>query len=186
MRSTHYLWLAVAGLAIGIIGWLIVAPKYAKAPGRQTSTVSAGDVSIDASGGQATLREVASTPVPAMPALAFSAAGLGDDAKQALTTQWDALTAALTTSPDRVDLWLKLGTVYKIAGQYDAAIAAWDYVAHAGPSSINYIAYGNLGDLYLNFTHEYAKAAAAYRMALKGQSANPDYQAGLAAAQSHL
>jgi tetratricopeptide (TPR) repeat protein len=204
MQSKYYVSLAIiVGLVIGIGGWLLLGPKQAIAPSSTATSTGTAATStatttlVDLGNGQylhvpagATVTEqdvtVHSAPTPpAMPALAFSA-DLNADAKQALQIQWNTLTSQLKTAPTRTDLHLELGTTYKIAGQYDAAISQWNYVGKYGPSTINYVAYGNLGDLYLNFLHDYVKAAASYKLALKGAPGNADYQAGLKAAQSHL
>ncbi len=68
-----------------------------------------------------------------------------------------------------------MGVDRKIGGDYAGAIAAWNYVAQTGPSSINYIAYGNLGDLYQNFDTNYAKAVTSYQAAIAINPNVPDY-----------
>lgn len=183
MQPKHYVTIAIGiGLAVGIVAWLALAPKQAVAP---SSIATSSNVTVESTGGQAIVGEVSTAPKPpSVPPLVFSAA-LPSDAKAALQTQYNTLSSQLKTMPTRVDLWLELGVVYKIAGDYNGAIVAWTYVAQGGATN-NYVAYGDLGDLYLNFTHDYAKAAAAYTQALKGAPKNPDYQAGLKAAQSHL
>ncbi|MEK7109544.1 MAG: tetratricopeptide repeat protein [Patescibacteria group bacterium] len=193
MQTKHYVWLAVVvGLAVGIGGWLLFTPKTAVAP---ASSMTASTTIIDLGNGtqlvttggakiiETDILVPAAPKPPAVPALAF-AAGTSADLQAALQSQYKTLAVQLKTAPTRVDLWLQLGIIYKIAGQYPAAVTAWTYVAHSGSSPSNYVAYGNLGDLYLNFTREYQKAEASYRGALKLQPSNADYQAGLKAAQA--
>lgn len=97
-----------------------------------------------------------------------------DQAAQ-LRSQETALITQLKAAPTRVDLWLKLGMYRKLAGDYAGAIAAWNYVAQAGPTTINFIAYGNLGDLYMNFDVNYPKAEANYLAAIKIKPIYIDY-----------
>jgi len=190
MQTKHYIWLAAAiGIIIGVIGWLIFVSKTAVAPASSTASTTITDlgngVKIQTTG------DVTITPVndrtnapkpPAVVALSVSA-DIPADVKAALETQYASYAAKIKTAPTRVDLWLQLGVVYKIAGQYSATASAWTYVAQSGSSPSNYVAYGDLGDLYLNFTHEYAKAEASYKAALALNPGNADFTAGLKAAQ---
>jgi tetratricopeptide (TPR) repeat protein len=77
-----------------------------------------------------------------------------------------ALIADLKKTPTRLDLWLQLGVYRKIGGDYAGAEEAWMYVSKVGNSEINYIAYGNLGNLYMDFLKDYAKAEANYKAAI--------------------
>lgn len=80
------------------------------------------------------------------------------EAQIILTNNIEELTEQLRASPDRVDLWLNLGVYRKIAGDYEGAIEAWEYVAETGPDSVNYVAYRNIGDVYINFLKDYEVA----------------------------
>lgn len=190
MQTKHYIGLAaIVGLAIGIGGWLVFGPKTAVNPASSTASTTVTDlgngVKIQTTG-DVTITQVddqaAAPKAPAVPAFAPSAE-LAVDVKTALQSQYNTYASQLRAAPTRVDLWLQLGVVYKIAGQYNATVVAWTYVAQSGSSPSNYVAYGNLGDLYLNFTHEYAKAEASYKAALALKPGYADYTAGLKAAQ---
>jgi len=191
MQQKYYLWLVLlAGLIIGAGAWLLFVPKSALAPSpaAQNTTSTTTGVTVGTMGSSTvTIGEIAQgkTPAEQPPALRpiNYSAGTSADLKAALQSQYNTLSAQLKASPTRVDLWLSLGTDYKIAGDYAGAIAAWGYVARTGPSSINYVAYANLGDLYLNFLHDYAKAVANYKAALAIKPGNADYQADLKEAQ---
>ena len=83
---------------------------------------------------------------------------LSAEAQAILTNNIEELTKQLRASPDRVDLWLNLGTHRKIAGDYEGAIEAWKYVAETGSDSVNYVAYQNLGGIYMDFLKDYEAA----------------------------
>lgn len=87
--------------------------------------------------------------------------------------------AELKKNPKRVDLWLKLGIDQKKAGDYEGARLSWDYVAVAGPASINFIAYSNLGDLYKSYLKDFAKSEANYKEAIKLKPDNIGFYGGL-------
>ncbi len=186
MHTKRYILLAlVIGLAFGVGGWLVFAPKNTTPI--ETTVTDLGNGYALVTTGSSTITEIKDDPKPtvtppAVVALSISA-DLPVEAKAALQSQFNTYAAGLKAAPARTDLWLSLGIVYKIAGQYQAAASAWTYVGKAGGSTVNYVAYGNLGDLYLNFTHEYAKAETSFKAALALKPGVADYQAGLAAAR---
>jgi tetratricopeptide (TPR) repeat protein len=83
-------------------------------------------------------------------------ATLDPAAAAAIKSKIEAVVSQLKQDSQQLKLWLQLGTYRKMAGDYAGAAEAWDYVAAAAPS--NYIAFNNLGDLYMNFTKDYPKA----------------------------
>jgi tetratricopeptide (TPR) repeat protein len=92
--------------------------------------------------------------------------GMSLEAKAVLKDLIEEVTAELKEQPDRVDLWLQLGLNRKIAGDDEGAIEVWNYVATGVPSSLSYIAHGNLGDIYMNVLKDYPKAEQNYLGAL--------------------
>ena len=92
-----------------------------------------------------------------------------------LKARMQSLVDQLRKEPKRVDLWLSLGVYRKMAGDYPGAIEAWNYVSATGPSTINFVAYGNLGDLYQNFVKDYTKAELNYKKAIAIKPTYIDY-----------
>jgi tetratricopeptide (TPR) repeat protein len=80
------------------------------------------------------------------------------------------MVAQLKQDPSQLKLWLTLGSYRKMAGDYEGARDAWEYVAAAAPSS--FVAFNNLGDLYMNFLKNYPKAELNYRKVI---AVRPDY-----------
>ncbi len=101
------------------------------------------------------------------------------EAATALKKDMETVINELNKEPKRVDLWLKLGIDRKAAGDYEGAREAWDYVAVAGPASINFIAYGNLGDLYKSYLKDFAKSEVQYKEAIKLKPDNINFYRGL-------
>jgi hypothetical protein len=91
---------------------------------------------------------------------------LDPQAQTILRQKEETLITELKAAPTRVDLWLQLGVDRKIGSDYQGAADAWNYVAKVGPASLNYIAYGDLGDLYMNFVKDYPKAETNYKAAI--------------------
>ncbi|MDE2071294.1 MAG: hypothetical protein KGI70_01000 [Patescibacteria group bacterium] len=155
-----------------------------------TATTSVGGAGITTTGGQVTVSLVSNTgvsvPPPSLTRPITIDPNLPPDAQKILRDGEQNFITQLKADPTRVDLWLLLGTDRKIAGDYEGAALAWTYVAAVSPAPYNYTAHGNLGDLYLNFLHDFALAKADYQAAVALEPHNQDYVNGLAAAQAHL
>jgi tetratricopeptide (TPR) repeat protein len=84
-------------------------------------------------------------------------------------TQFQTLAASyaaqITKSPTEASAWINLGTVRESAGDYAGAIAAWNYVAALYPTTPT--AFDNLGEVYLDYVHDYAKASSNFLTAIK-------------------
>lgn len=109
--------------------------------------------------------------------LAFSA-GMPDDQKTTLQNAADKLQAMLKDDPTSGALWINLGTVRKMAGDYEGAKEAWEYVANAAPN--NTAALFNLADLYANFLKDDAKAESYYEKVIALDSGSTDAYKDLA------
>ena len=72
--------------------------------------------------------------------------------------------AALENDPENSQALLQLGQLKQYAGDYAGAEAAWIRAGEVRPR--NSTSFGNLAGLYVNFMHAYAKAEAAYRVAI--------------------
>ena len=176
MQKNNSFWLGIGILVATILagGFLFLRPHSALAPTSATSTSSSMGSTTDlgngivATGPSGAKIEIVNNTVaaPSLNGPVVVSASLSVDAQTVLRQSEANLIASLKKDPTRVDLWLQLGVDRKIAGDYAGAIAAWNYVAEAGPASINYIAYGNLGDLYMNFQVNYPKAEADYKAAI--------------------
>jgi hypothetical protein len=181
MKNNGYIWGAVVAIVIIIAAFFIFHARQVSAPSSTASSTSLGTTTVDLGNGQvvtlppgATLHESTSTvtgsaavPPPSLSGTINISSSLPADAQTVLRTQETTLIQQLKAAPTRVDLWLQLGVDRKIGGDYAGAEVAWNYVATAGPSTINYVAYGDLGDLYMNFDVNYSKAEANYLAAVK-------------------
>jgi hypothetical protein len=190
MQNNGYIWGVIIAIIL-IIGafFLFRAPK-ASAPGSvASSTASTGSTSPQVGGQMATssngqvhatgtLSGTTDNPPTLTGSIIIAPTVSADQAAQ-LQTKEATLITQLKAAPTRVDLWLELGMYRKEAGDYAGAIAAWNYVAQAGPSSINYIAYGNLGDLYQNFDTNYPLAETNYKAAIAIDPTVVDYYTDL-------
>ena len=76
-----------------------------------------------------------------------------------------AVVALLQQNQNNAAAWTDFGSIRKQLGDYNGAIAAWNYVAALAPQIA--VPYYNLGDLYLNFVKDYPKAEKNYLLAAK-------------------
>lgn len=121
------------------------------------------------------------TPAPTAPDYtkpAVYSATVSAEVRTALEAQFVDVRANLSKNKNDLNEWLHLGVLYKTAGDYQAAVAPWTYVAKL-PTNVSYIAYGNLGDLYLNFLKDYPKAEANYKAAVSIKPEVIEYYRGL-------
>ncbi|MBU2109622.1 hypothetical protein KKB71_01520, partial [Patescibacteria group bacterium] len=66
---------------------------------------------------------------------------------------------------DNMQLWLQLGLLRKLLGDYDGAIEAWQFVNLIRPN--NFVSFGNLGDIYSLYLSDKKKAEENYLKALE-------------------
>ncbi len=92
------------------------------------------------------------------------------EVQAALNAKFVQLQAAISKDKTDFNAWIALGGIYKMGGDYARAATIWEYVSKAWP--MNAVSYGNLGDMYMNFTHDYKKAETAYLTEIKN---NPDH-----------
>lgn len=91
-----------------------------------------------------------------------------------------AAAEAVRKDPDFADGWMTMAGSKKSVGDFEGAAAIWEHVNEIRP--FNSPAYNNLGDLYANFVHDYPKAEAAFRQAIKnsaGEEKNAYYYQSL-------
>jgi hypothetical protein len=178
MENKNSLWLGV-GIVVALVLaalFFFLGPHSALAPAQtSTSTNQTGSTTqVDLGNGiiatlpaGVTVTSVnTQVPPPSLTGSINISTTLPADAQAVLRTQEQTLITELKAAPTRTDLWLQLGVDRKIGGDYAGAIQAWQYVAETAPASINYVAYGDLGDLYMNFDVNYPKAEAAYDAAI--------------------
>lgn len=187
MQNKGYLWGAVIAVVI-MGGVVLLRANKATAPSPTASSTGMGTTTVDLGNGQfitlppgATLHEEGTTSAaagvtpPSLNGAMVINQSLASDVQAALRTNEQTLIAQLKAAPTRIDLWLKLGAYRKIAGDYEGAQTAWQYVINSGPSNIAYIAYGNLAELNLDLLKNYPKAEADYKTAISLNPSVIDY-----------
>ena len=187
MQNNGYIWGIVIAAIVIIGAFFIFNTQKAAAPGPMaSSTLSIASTSPQIGGTISTtsseqvvatgsLRGAGGVTPPSLTGGIVIAPTVSFDQATTLRTNEQPLITQLKAAPTRVDLWLTLGLYRKEAGDYAGAIAAWNYVAVAGPDTVNFIAYGDLGDLYMNFDTNYPKAEASYLAAIKLKPSYIDY-----------
>lgn len=81
-----------------------------------------------------------------------------------LTAKIIELQNILKSDPTNFQAWLDLGIYYKMIGDLEGAIDIWVYTTKLSPT--NYLAFGNLGNLYAYNLKDMAMADSYYRQAI--------------------
>ncbi len=90
------------------------------------------------------------------------------DEKILINKKLEEFRALLRTDKYDFSAWVALGATYKIGGDYQRALAIWEYAGKAWPANI--VSFANLGDLYANFLKDYPKAETNLLQAIKNNA----------------
>ncbi len=176
--------IAVLVIALGAAGWYIYNDQRQAVSINTTATstdsiaTSTGGVTVVGDGGGTITVEESdefATVTPKIPAPSLTAAlvpnnTLSAEAKLILEKNIQTLRAELTTNPSLVDLWIKLGTHYKIYGDFNKARDAWVYAGALSPT--NPVSFYNLADLYQYNLKNFALAEQQYKAAIAASPHN--------------
>lgn len=97
-------------------------------------------------------------------AIAYSSSTT-ESVRTQLESSFTALQKQFATDPKNFRSWVTLGALHKMGGDYSFAASVWEYLTKVAPVSPT--PFYNLGDLYQNSLHDYAKAELAYLQAMK-------------------
>ncbi len=101
---------------------------------------------------------------------AKAVAELGEEGRTRQENAFKDALARIEKRPDDPDVWIQLGGIKKMFGDYGGAIAAWNYVGLIRPKDAT--AYNNLGDLYWHYLRDFPNAEASYKKAIENFSEN--------------
>ena len=118
---------------------------------------------ITASGrGNYTITKISSTPssIPDFKASVVFSLDISADVRAVLNARLAATQAEIGKDTNDFNTWITLGGLYKMGGDYQHALTMWNYASLTWPK--NSVSFANLGDLYMNFLHDYSKANSNY------------------------
>lgn len=96
---------------------------------------------------------------------------LNAEAQSLLLKQYAKTQAVVIKDPLSFNEWIFLGNDNLIAGNYAIAQEYWEYVSLRWPT--NQASFNNLGDLYMNYLKDYAKAEKNWLQAVKNKADDP-------------
>ena len=105
-------------------------------------------------------------PAPDLSRPVTFAAGsqLTPEVRAMITTKIINLQTELRKNNAYLAAWIDLGMYQKMAGDYTGTIESWVYATKLSPN--NFVAYGNLGDLYAYYLKDNAMAELYYKQAI--------------------
>ena len=184
---------ALVAIILAVIGLYFVLHKKAGEDGLATSTASStvalddaaiaklsagGTVKGDGYTITATHGNSSPTPAPDFKKPLTYSTDLTADVRTILQNKWQLAVDALQKDSHDSETWIGLGTLRKIAGDYAGAASAWEYASLL--SSKNVTSFNNLGDLYMNYLHNYSLAEKNYLTAVANDPTGTGYYATLA------
>lgn len=98
---------------------------------------------------------------------------VGGAVREQITSQLKEVSGNLKSNTDSFDNWILLGSLRKIAGDYEGSRDAWEYTSSIRP--LNQTSFGNLGDLYHYYLKDYPRAEKNLLTSVKN---NPENIAG--------
>lgn len=139
-----------------------------------TTQISSTTVVVSGPSGTYTITQLPDSTTPPAPpykAAIICPSTMSQDQCASIQTKDASIIATLNKNQTDSGSWITLGTLRKEVGDYTGAATAWKYVTELYPTSP--IAFLDLGDLYMNFAHDYPKAEANLLAAIKVQASNP-------------
>lgn len=119
--------------------------------GLEGATITLGSVGGGSSGASVTLPPAPSLERPFQAPASYSA-----EAAAILIKQHKDTVGSLKADNSFLQNWIGLGTLYKIAGDYEGARIYWEYASLISPKNI--VSFSNLGDLYHYYLKDYPQA----------------------------
>lgn len=172
--TTHKIIIAVVFIMAAALGFFLFHGKAGedRLSSQTISNASSTSVLATTAGSTTTRNGVTGTgnfavsneptlDVPDFRAAVHFATDTTDDLRQVINQKVALVQSALAKDSLNPKLWLDLGTLYKIGGDWSRAEQAWVFVTQASPN--NTAAYWNLADLNMNFLKNYPKAEAEYK-----------------------
>lgn len=159
-------------LVILAVGYALFVRK-ADAPSGSTVTMatSTNATSTNSSSDQPVLQ----TPHYKKP-IAF-ASNISADTRLQLNNELRVVQVSLDKNVLDMKAWVDLGALHKMGGDYIGAATAWQFVLSVLPNNIN--AAFNLGDLYMSYLRDNAKAESYFLQVTKLQPSNVNAYANL-------
>ena len=96
--------------------------------------------------------------------IVWSGAVVAPEAKAMAVEKIKPLQTKLKANPADFNAWIDLGIYQKMGGDYQGAVLSWQYASKLAPS--DYIAFGNLGNIYGYFIKDNVKAESNYKLAI--------------------
>jgi len=139
-----------------------------------STTTSVGDIGVNVQGGDVEIINIENplVPQPSLDRPVTVDAEIPENVAQQLRTNISILTTELKKSNMQMNLWMELGNNRKIAGDAEGAQEIWEYITKVAPN--HYLAYSNLGDLYMHTFKDYPTAETNFKKSIELKPSHVD------------
>ncbi len=127
--------------------------------------ISLGGTGLDGADVEVINVENPSIPQPSLDREVTIDPAIPEHVAQQLRTNIQILTEGLRKDNMRMNFWMELGNNRRIAGDTEGALEVWTYITQVAPN--HYLAYSNLGDLYMHTLKDYPKAEASFTKSIE-------------------
>ncbi len=141
-----------------------------QSPDLSTTTPKQSEIKIIPAKGGTTNNVVLRGPFPDLKKKWSIPDSFSADAKRIIENRVAGLDSDLQKNPDQYGKWIELGTLRKLAGDYEEARKIWEFTSKDWPDGL--VAHHNLGDLYGSYLKDYGSAE---KSMLKVISLDPTY-----------
>jgi hypothetical protein len=104
-------------------------------------------------------------PIPSLTRSIVFSSTLDTEVKSTIEKKVAEIQNKLTSNPNDFSLWIDMGIYHKVAGDYAGAKIYWEYISKKAPT--DFVALGNLGNMYAYQLKDIAQAEVYYNQAIK-------------------
>ena len=165
----------IVGLVIGVLliagGWYVYNQKSTSVIDERENTatstdnggVDLGGIEVDSDAGGA--EDISHIPVPSLDRPIVFKPTVPESIRKETEARIKELSASLKEDPNSIAPWIELGLLRKSIDDFPGAREAWEYGAAIRP--MDFLAFGNLGNLYAYYLNDPAKAEKNFLQAIK-------------------
>lgn len=160
-------WFPVLLLVVLVVGYFLFIKKAPEISNGNTTVATSTNNTVTSTDGNYTIEQIPtelSVPDLNRKVVFGSTTNYDEGTKKVIVDKIIGIQAELKKNSKDLSKWLDLGIYQKMAGDYEGATISWKYVASV---SSDYVALGNLGNLYAYYLNDKNLSVSYYKQAIK-------------------